>query len=111
MSANLTIRIDEKLKRQVEAACVEADITVSQVIRAALRDFVKKSGVKATPSSSPTFPLDPLEPDFSKASIDRHLEVKRERLAELAALEKKNLLNKVTRRELENLRHMLEGRK
>lgn len=99
MSSNLTIRIDPKLKAQAEAACLDADLTLSQVVRAALRDFVKNSGVKTTPHLIPKKP----------ASAPKSLPVfpARARYLELQDLERRNLLNKVTRAELKALRERI----
>lgn len=41
-TALLNIRIDTDLKKAFDAACANQDQTASQVLRAAIRDYVKK---------------------------------------------------------------------
>jgi hypothetical protein len=90
----LTVRVDDRLKADAEEACAALDITLSQVVRAALRDVI--AGHRKAVASRPV-PDRPFEPS-------RRLETQEDRLKELTALEGKNLLNKVTRAELKELR-------
>lgn len=48
--ARLTILIDAEKKRAFEALCASQDITVSQVVRQLIREYLVKHGVEAPPA-------------------------------------------------------------
>lgn len=70
------------MKSAADEVCSRLDVTMSQVLRGALRDLVQRNPVFVTPDA---------------------------RLRELEALERKNLLNRVTRQELNFLRSSRRG--
>lgn len=53
--AALSIRVDADLLKQFMSACKVNDITASQVLRAAMRDFLERN-------AQPALPLPPLRP-------------------------------------------------
>jgi hypothetical protein len=48
--ARLTVLIDAQKKSAFEALCAAQDITVSQVIRQLIRDYLDRHGVSYTPT-------------------------------------------------------------
>jgi antitoxin component of RelBE/YafQ-DinJ toxin-antitoxin module len=47
--AGLSVRIDAELLAAFNAACKAADVTASQVVRAAIREFLKDNAQPALP--------------------------------------------------------------
>lgn len=80
--STVSFRVESDLKSAADEVCARLDLTLSQVLRGALRDLVRRNPVFVTPDA---------------------------RLRELEALERKNLLNRVTRQELNFLRSSRRG--
>jgi len=108
---NLTIRIDSDLKRDADKAAALLDVSVSQVIRKALRALVQQAKNHGTWEHENN-PL-PVGLTVPVAVAAHHVKQKGRnplrmarlrRIADLEVLEKANNLNKVTRQELKELR-------
>lgn len=105
-TANLTVRIDPDLKSKAQVAARELDVSLSQVVTAALRGVLRQAelhrswvGAFSIPSLSRPFQ----EIGESEASV-AGLAVIQRRIVELEKLERVNSLNAVTRLELKRLR-------
>ena len=105
-TSNLTVRIDPDLKRQAQEAARFLDVSLSQAVTAALRGVVRQAaghrswlGEFAMPS--PMQEVQSAGEAFAdKAGRQRVVD----RILELEAVERKQGLNKVTRKELKDLR-------
>ena len=108
---NLTIRIDSELKRDADRAAALLDVSVSQVIRKALRALVQQAKNHGSwEQENNPLPVGVTVPTSVAAQHVKlkgrdHLRMSRlRRIADLEVLEKANNLNKVTRQELKELR-------
>ena len=108
---NLTIRIGSELKRDADRAAALLDVSVSQVIRKALRALVQQAKNHGS-WEQVNNPL-PVGLTVSESVARHHVELKGRdhlrmarlrRIADLEVLEKANNLNRVTRQELKELR-------
>ena len=108
---NLTIRIDSELKRDADRAAALLDVSVSQVIRKALRALVQHAKNHGSWEQENN-PL-PVGVTVPTSVVAQHVELKGRnhlrmsrlrRIADLEVLEKANNLNRVTRQELKELR-------
>lgn len=108
---NLTVRIDDDLKRDAERAALLTDVTVSQVVRKALRSLVQfaktQEGWECPNTPTPTA-LRVTGGRAARYVQDNATSAAREkRLGRIQVLEEKerrNELNKATREELRLLR-------
>jgi hypothetical protein len=110
-SSNLTVRIEPGLKREAQEAAAALDVSLSQVVTAALRGLLRESerykswvgefGGYAQPSPSQVVELsaEALAEGVGRGKIF-------DRLTELQDRERRNTLNKDTRRELAHLRKL-----
>ena len=89
-TANLTVRIDPDLKRQAQEAAQFLDVSLSQAVTAALKGVIRQAAGEAF---------------ADKAGRARVMD----RIAVLQAKERRNELNKVTRRELAELLRLQMG--
>lgn len=110
---NITIRVDDKLKREAARAADTLDVNLSQVVRKALRALVllaKRHPDWETESPEPTAfavttgQATALAQRSSNRSQDRTLAAIESRIRHLEELERKNGLNRATREELRKLR-------
>lgn len=108
---NLTVRIDDKLKREADKAAALLDISLSQVIRKALRTLVSHAKKHADWEGLDFFPSPASLNDVGGEVNDlviRHESVvsnrRLKRLGDLAKLEKTGSLSKADRAELAKIR-------
>lgn len=108
-----TFRLPATLKAQAEEAADALDVTIAQVLRKALRQLVQHA--KRHPDWEHQTPLptgliaagqavSALVTKTPEISPMQTLETEARRLLQLEKMEKTNTLNKVTRRELADLR-------
>lgn len=104
-TANLTVRIDPDLKRQAQEAAEFLDVSLSQVVTASLKGVIRQAAAHRSWLGEFAMPApfqeaqEAGEAFADKAGRARVLE----RIAVLQAKERRNELNKVTRRELAEL--------
>lgn len=118
---NLTVRLEHELKQKAEEAVADLDITISQVVRQALRALVKERNFRVTAfdrTSGVAQNFRAIDSRISEAVADLpvlknapfnaiHLnpgKFTEDRRKELEAKERSNTLNKATRQELKWLR-------
>lgn len=104
-TANLTVRIDPELKRQAQEASRFLDVSLSQVVSASLRGVVRQAAAHRSWLGEFAMPAPAQEAE--KQGEDYAHKMGRERVLERIAVlqdkERRNMLNKVTRRELKEL--------
>lgn len=105
-SSNLTVRIDPDLKRDAQAAAAALDVSLSQVVSAALRGLIRqatahKSWVAEFVIPAPVESIELIGESEGDAAGRRKV---LDRIELLTDREKRNSLNKDTRRELAHLR-------
>lgn len=104
-TSNLTVRIDPELKLRAQEAARFMDVSLSQVVSAALRGVVRQAAAHRSWLGEFAMPAPVQEAEKAgeafadKAGRERLLE----RIAVLQDKERRNGLNKVTRRELAEL--------
>lgn len=115
-TANLTVRIDPELKRLAQESAEFLDVSLSQVVTAALHGLIRQSDAHRTwlgefKSPQPQHPCSPPVhariQEVGEGFADRAAKSRAiERRQELEALEKRNKLNPATRAELKQLRNL-----
>lgn len=124
---NLTVRVDDDLKREAERVAKRLDVTISQVVRIALNRLVVHGHTST--GGDPYFVNSVPEPLQSVGravdselrqveieSVQRAIEAieskkafTKARISELEIDEKRNKLNSVTRKELKELRAQIKN--
>ena len=123
---NLTVRVDDDLKREAERVAKRLDVTISQVVRIALNRLVvhghtRTSGdpyyVGSVPEALQSVgrAVDSELRHVEIESVQRDIELNeskkaviKARISELERDEKRNKLNPVTRKELKELRAQIK---
>lgn len=104
-TSNLTVRIDPELKRQAQDAARFMDVSLSQVVSASLRGVIRQAA--AHRSWLGEFAMPAFAQDAEKQGEEYAERMGRERvlgrIAVLQGKERRNMLNKETRRELKEL--------
>jgi len=105
MKTTITIRLDAELKAKAEIACDALDVTLSQYLRRSLKALVSEGNrlldVRAGYAQVERMSVE----EAAKAAAERQVRAStRGRIVELEKLERKNALNRVTRKELSDLR-------
>lgn len=105
-TANLTVRIDPDLKRQAQGAAEFLDLSLSQVVTAALRGVIRQSAAHREWLGEFKAPQVQrvMESDGERYAADIGRKAVAARIAELTELERRNTLNKHSRAELKALR-------
>lgn len=60
-TARLTLLIDPNKKAALERLCAQQDLTVSQVVRQLIRDYLAQHGVQYTPGRLPVDDSEPVD--------------------------------------------------
>lgn len=110
-TANLTVRIDPDLKRHAQEAAEFLDVSLSQAVTAALKGVIRQAAAHRSWLGEFAMPAPVQEAQEAgevfadKAGRARVMD----RIAVLQAKERRNELNKVTRRELAELLRLQMG--
>jgi len=73
-TARLTLLMDPNKKAALERLCAQQDLTVSQVVRQLIRDYLAQHGVQYTPGRSPvndSAPVDHVAPAQATPAVTR----------------------------------------
>lgn len=93
-TANLTVRVDPALKRRAQAAASVLDVSLSQVVTAALKGLCKEAPAQLALSSGVFIPLALGNvTTAARAGLERHVrDLLRARLIQLDLLRRKRVL-------------------
>ena len=104
-TANLTVRIDPDLKRQAQEVAEFLDVSLSQAVTAALKGVIRQAAAHRSWLGEFAMPAPVQEAqEAGEAFADKAGRARvLDRISELQAKERRNELNKVTRRALAEL--------
>lgn len=104
-TSNLTVRIDPDLKRQAQEAAEFLDVSLSQAVTAALNGLIRQAASHRSWLGEFSMPA-PVQEAQEAGEVFAHKAGRArvmDRIAVLQAKERRNELNKATRRELAEL--------